>query len=100
MEQATFYFQDNDAPKPNKPNHIGSTILIEYNNMLLLEHRVDSEKWAIIGGGLHVDGLIEKPLLVCSHESRELRFFTKGELNKVNLVETHIPILLDYLKEG
>jgi len=40
--------------------------------------------------------LKESPDLVCSEESRELRFFSKEELKSVNLVETHIPILEDY----
>ncbi len=55
MKQAEFFYQNPNAPKPNKPNLVGATILIEYNNMLLLEHRVNSERWAIIGGSLKND---------------------------------------------
>ena len=39
------------------------------------------------------------PSLVCSEESKELKFFTKEELKRVKIVETHIPILKDYLSE-
>ena len=43
--------------------------------------------------------LTESQKLICSEESKELRFFTKEELQKVKIVETHIPILEDYLSE-
>lgn len=153
MKQAEFFYNNPNAPKPNKPNLIGTTMLIEYNDMLLLEHRVDSERWAIIGGSLqndesfiecamreireetglqlnetdynlykwyddpsiiisYPDGNIfrsimvvykvtlkEEPTLICSEESKELRFFSKSELKDVKIVETHTPILEDYLKE-
>lgn len=153
MKQAEFFYNNPNAPKPNKPNLVGATILIEYNEMLLLEHRVDSERWAIIGGSLkndesfltcairetkeetsidldesmlgqgklyddpsiiisYPDGnifrsitiaykvkLTEKPILVCSEESKELKFFSKEELKRVKIVETHIPILEDYLNK-
>ena len=52
MGKATFYYKRSDAPAPNKPNHIGSTILIHYNGRVLLESRKDSNRWAFIGGGL------------------------------------------------
>jgi len=151
MGQATFYYRSNKAPKPNRPNLIGSTILIEYDNKLLLEHRADSERWAIIGGSLKInESLIEcairetfeetsikldadmlslykiyddpsiiisytdgnvfrsimavfkvylkdEPKLICSFESTNLRFFDREELKNVKIVETHIPILHDYL---
>lgn len=153
MKKATFYYNDPTAPKPNNPNLIGATVLIEYNKKLLLEHRTDSERWAIIGGSLktseglvdcairetreetsisldkdgvdlfkiyddpsiiisYPDGniyrsimvvyyvkLLEQPKLVVSKESRELRFFSKTELKDIKIVETHIPILQDYLAE-
>ena len=154
MGNARFYYKDSNAPKPNKCNLIGSTTLIEYNGRLLLEHRADSERWAVIGGSLnpdeslsdcairevreetgieiepgrleiykiyddpsiiisYADGntfrsimmvyrvqLAEEPDLICSEESRELRFFSREELKDVRIVETHIPILQDYLEEN
>ncbi|MBI9008658.1 MAG: NUDIX domain-containing protein [Tenericutes bacterium] len=54
MKETRFYYKDNSAPKPNKPNHIGTSIIIKYNNMILLEQRSDSNRWAIIGGGLKI----------------------------------------------
>ena len=41
--------------------------------------------------------LLEQPNLVVSEESRELRFFSQTELENIKIVETHIPILQDYL---
>lgn len=153
MKKAEFFYNDPNAPKPNKPNLIGATVLIEYDQKLLLEHRVDSERWAIIGGSLkpdeglldcairevgeetainltsdmpkfykvyddpsiiisYPDGnifrsimvvyrvtLFEEPKLAVSEESRELRFFSKEELKSVKIVETHTPILQEYLNE-
>ena len=49
---AQFYYRDENAPKPNKPNHIGTAVIIEYQDKILMEHRTDSETWAVIGGGL------------------------------------------------
>lgn len=152
MGQAEFFYKDKNAPKPNRPNHIGVSVLIEYNDQLLMEHRTDSETWAVIGGGLKVDEdllecairetmeetgiqlektdisfikiyddptriasypdgnvlrvitsvykvvLRKKPELVCSEESKELRFFSKEELVCLNIAKTHIPIIEDYLK--
>lgn len=151
MKQAQFFYKNGHAPKPNRPNHIGTSVLIEYQNKLLLEHRADSETWAIIGGGLKLEeSLLEcaareileetamkldmdrirfykiyddpsriasypdgnilrvitvvykvqlksEPTLICSTESKELRFFSKEELKNVKIAETHIPILQDYL---
>ena len=47
-----FYYKNSNAPNPNKPNHIGATILINYDGKVLLESRKDSERCAFIGGGL------------------------------------------------
>ena len=149
MKQAKFYYKNPSAPKPNRPNHIGATILIHFEGKVLLESRKDSDRWAFIGGGLLVnetllecakreafeetgivladeavefcklyddpsiiisypDGNIirnmmavykttlkQMPDLVCSEESRELRFFSKEELKNIKIVETHTPILED-----
>ena len=61
MGPATFYYKNSNAPKPNKPNHIGATILINYDGKVLLESRKDSERWAFIGGGL----FLNETLLEC-----------------------------------
>ena len=152
MPQAQFYYRDKDAPKP-KGNRIGTCILLEYDGRLLLEHRADSDTWAVIGGGLksgerlaegavrevfeetglnlreeqlelyriyddpsriasYPDGnvwriltvvyrvrLPKQPELICSEESRELRFWGREELNGVKVAATHLPILEDYMGE-
>lgn len=54
MAQAQFFYSNPNAPKTNKPNHIGTSIIIEHEGKILLEHRTDSDTWAIIGGGLKV----------------------------------------------
>ena len=51
MAQAQFYYRDKNAPQ-SKGNRIGTCILIEYDGKILLEHRKDSDIWAVIGGGL------------------------------------------------
>ena len=43
--------------------------------------------------------LKEAPLLQCSEESKELKFFTPDELKTINVVETHIPILEEFFPE-
>lgn len=55
MSQAEFFYRDPLAPKPNRPNHLGAAVLIEYEGRILMEHRADSENWAFIGGGLELD---------------------------------------------
>ncbi len=150
MGNASFYYKNDKAPKPNKPNHIGATILIYCKDKVLMESRRDSDRWAFIGGGLFIDETLSEcvkretleetgidlqekniefckiyddpsliisypdgniirslmvlykvtlenePELVCSEESKEIRFFSKEELKTLNVVETHIPIVEDY----
>lgn len=55
MKKTEFYYKNVCAPKPNKPNYIGTSVIIQYGNKILLENRVDSNRWAIIGGGLNLD---------------------------------------------
>lgn len=149
MTQAQFYYKDKNAPEP-KGNRIGTCILLECDGKLLMEHRADSDTWAVIGGGLKaeerlIEGAIretfeetglmlqeeqvefyhiyddpsriagypdgnvwriitavyrarleELPELICSEESRELRFFSKEELREVKIAATHIPIVEDW----
>lgn len=128
-------------------------MIIEYCDKILMEHRKDSETWAIIGGGLWIDEtlyecakrevleetgiqLFDKmvefykiyddpsriasypngnvlrvitivyrvkltvlPSLRCSNKSKELRFFSKNELQSIKVANTHIPIIQDYINE-
>ncbi len=154
LGNAKFYYRSANAPKPNRPNHIGATILIFYGGKVLLESRADSDRWAFIGGGLFLtetlmecvireakeetglqlqehdivfkqlfddpsiiieypDGNIvrsmmavyktelkEMPKLLCSEESKELKFFSPDELKNIKVVETHIPILEEFFSEA
>ena len=150
MNITTFYYKDNNAPKPNNPNHVGTCIFILVADKLLLERRVDCGLWGLVGGALEVnetflagikrevkeetnislndeqikfyklyddpsriiafpDGNVVRvitvsyittldfvPKLKCSDESRELRFFSKDEINSINIVQTHQHILNDF----
>lgn len=50
MSYVTFY-NGPDAPKPNMPAHLGSNCIIIHDGKLLLERRVDSDTWGLVGGG-------------------------------------------------
>ena len=51
MGYVTFYNKDPNAPKPNMPAHLGSNCIITCGGKLLLEKRVDSDTWGLVGGG-------------------------------------------------
>ena len=51
MSYVTFYNKDPNAPKPNMPAHLGSNCIIIWDGKLLLERRVDSDTWGLVGGG-------------------------------------------------
>jgi ADP-ribose pyrophosphatase YjhB (NUDIX family) len=78
MAGQKFYYRNSDAPTANQPTSIGVVALIEQDTKLLLEKRVDSDRWAIIGGaielneslteGLQREVLEETGLKVCSYE--------------------------------
>ena len=63
MGEAKFYYRDNNAPKPNKPIHVGACAIIRYEDRVLLEKRTDSNRWALIGGGLKMDESLERCIL-------------------------------------
>lgn len=57
---AKFYYKSKCAPKPNKPNHIGITaIIMNGKKEILFEKRSDSDRWALIGGGLKINETLE-----------------------------------------
>ena len=60
MGEAKFYFKNSNAPKPNKPISVGTCAIIRYNEKVLLEKRTDSNRWALIGGGLNIDESLEQ----------------------------------------
>ena len=51
MAYVKFYLNDPDAPKPTMPAHLGSNCIITCGGKLLLEKRVDSDTWGLVGGG-------------------------------------------------
>ncbi|MBQ9838540.1 MAG: NUDIX domain-containing protein [Oscillospiraceae bacterium] len=51
MAYVQFYCGDPNAPKPTQRTRLGANVLIVYNGKLLLEKRVDSDLWGLIGGG-------------------------------------------------
>jgi ADP-ribose pyrophosphatase YjhB (NUDIX family) len=55
METAKFYYQNPNAPLPNKPNHIGIAALIILGNSILMEYRKDCNRWSLIGGALEIN---------------------------------------------
>ena len=95
MKNTHFYYKNVFAPKPNKPNHIGVSVIIQYENKILLEHRADSNRWAIIGGALNMD----EDLVSCAirevFEETGLKF-DKNQLRFFNIYDdpsriTHYP---------
>ncbi|MBR1893221.1 MAG: NUDIX domain-containing protein [Lachnospiraceae bacterium] len=141
----TRFYHSKEAPKPNKPIHLGAVALIRCKDSILLEKRADSERWSFIGGGLKMEESLEECIrrevleetnlivsntklievfsnpyriaaypdgnilrivtalfdvkiaefnsMICSEESRELRFFNKTEISQIKLAETHLDIL-------
>lgn len=47
---AKYYINDPNAPKPNRPTHLGVNVLVEYDGKLLLERRRDCGQWGLPGG--------------------------------------------------
>ena len=72
--QAKFYFRNQNAPKPNKPNHIGMAAILINKGKILLERRSDCARWSLIGGGLKVDETLKECF------SREIKEETGLEL--------------------
>lgn len=141
--KAKFYHSEN-APRPNKPIHIGAVGIIRDGNKILLERRTDSDRWAFIGGGMQMQESLEQCVqreileetgletvsaqlinvfsypyriaeypdgnivrivtalysvevkdfdsLICSEESKELRFLDENEIENLKLAETHLDI--------
>ena len=52
MAIVTFYCGDPDAPKTTQKTHLGSNVLIVWDNKLLLEKRRDCDLWGLVGGGV------------------------------------------------
>lgn len=59
----------------------------------------DGSVWRMVIVQYHVR-LREEPRIVTSRESKEMRFFTKDELEKLPIVVTHRDIVMDFWKTG
>lgn len=86
MKEARFYYNDNLAPKPNKPNHIGTSIIIKYNDKILLEQRCDSNRWAIIGGGLKTNESLEECIIRETFEETGI-YLSEDEIRLVKIYD-------------
>ena len=80
---AEFFYRDPDAPRPNRPIGVGALAHPDGRVVRLLSFvfRVRAEDFG--------------PLRV-SEESEELRFFRRGELPGLDMIETSGPILDAY----
>lgn len=76
MSKAQFYYKDKNAPKPNKPNSIGTAAIIRFNDEILLEKRLDSDRWSLIGGGLELIESLEEGIV------REIKEETDLNINE------------------
>jgi ADP-ribose pyrophosphatase len=79
LSKAKFYYRDKNAPKPNKPTHIGACAIIKYKEKILLEKRTDSDRWALIGGGLKMNESLEQCIV------REIKEETTLEIQEESL---------------
>lgn len=52
MSIVRFYCGDPEAPRPNRPVHLGVNALVEWQGKLLLERRRDCDAWGLLGGGV------------------------------------------------
>ena len=154
MSIVKFYRNDPNAPKTTMPTHLGSNAIITKGDKLLLERRVDSGTWGLIGDGAkkyettleamvrevweelglripkdrfrklavygepgriaaYRDGSIWQMVIVLyalelpedvtlriSHESQELRWFTREELAEIEIVSVHSDIVEDHFING
>lgn len=53
MSIVKFYRGDPNAPKPTMPAHLGANAIITCGGKLLLERRMDSDTWGLVGGGVN-----------------------------------------------
>ena len=59
---AEFFYNDPNAPRPNRPIGVGVLALIERDGMLLMEKRSDCGRWGLVGGGIEAEESLEEGL--------------------------------------
>lgn len=59
---AEFFYNDPDAPQPNRPIAVGVLALIEGDGTLLMEKRSDCGRWGFPGGGIEAEESLEDGL--------------------------------------
>ncbi len=52
MSIVKFYRGDPNPPRTTQPAHLGANAILTWNGKLLLEKRVDSGTWGLVGGGV------------------------------------------------
>jgi ADP-ribose pyrophosphatase YjhB (NUDIX family) len=63
MKNSQFYFNDPNAPKPNRPNHIGTCAIILYKGKILMDRRNDCDHLGLIGGALELTETLEECIM-------------------------------------
>jgi 8-oxo-dGTP pyrophosphatase MutT (NUDIX family) len=79
---SSFYYRDQSAPKPNQPQRISVTALIESDNRLLLDWRADAPLWGLIAGALETEETLADAL------RREVREETGLEIRSFSFFGT------------
>ena len=59
---AEFFYEDPNAPPPNRPIGVGVLALIERDGALLTEKRSDCGRWGLVGGAVEVEESLEEAL--------------------------------------
>jgi 8-oxo-dGTP pyrophosphatase MutT (NUDIX family) len=70
--RSKFYFRDPVAPEPNSPRMFSVAALIERDDTLLLERRVDAPLWSLIAGRVEEDESLTEALTREVHEETGL----------------------------
>ncbi len=60
--RAEFFYEDPDAPRPNRPVGVGVLALIERGGELLMELRSDCGRWGFVGGAVEAEESLEEAL--------------------------------------
>ena len=62
MPPSRFFYRDAAAPEPTQPLSLGVVAFIEREGAILLERRVDSGRWGLVGGAVELNDSLEAAL--------------------------------------